>query len=815
MKMMIDRLPFCRMLFLLTIFLVGSGQPAWSQVRAPGVVSGRIVEKGSGVPVEYANVMLIDTLTMKMLTGAVTDSTGRFTISDVRNGVFYMEYTFIGYQKTRTGPVTISRKNQKQDLGVLELAPAAVNMEEVTITAERTPMITRIDRKVFNVQKDILAQSGTVTDMLQNIPSVSVDIDGNISLRGSGVTILINGRPSVLAGSANLEQMPASLVERIEVITNPSAKYRPDGTGGIINIILKKEQKAGLNGTLGVNGGANSRFNTNLQLNYNTGKFNLFGSYGYRQDYRYSTRTLNSQTIDTATVQSTYLEQSSEGFAWPASHLATAGFDWFPTKKDATGLSANFNYRDVSRHDSTWNRYLDSAKTVTEEFNRIHGGVEKETSLGLTGYYEHVFNREDEHSLRADIEYQRDRENEDDHYEDHYLTPEYPPLKDHTTAVNTSQETDLNLEYSRPLWEGASLEGGYAGYVQVEDINQDVEAWDDSLGNWVADSAARNRFHGVQWVHALYATLSWEWKNFSVMAGLRAEEALLNLDFISIDTSARNDYFDLYPTLHLGYRFGKNEFQLNYSKRVNRPDVDDMNPVPEYRDPRNIFVGNPDLRPEVIHSFELGYSYQVKALTLVPTLFYRYKVNGFSMVTRSINDSTLVTTIENLDTDQSAGLDFSGTWQIGKIASINFSASGFYNQIDASSLGYEGMRSALSGTLKVNASVNLTKTTIFQINGQYRSKALTAQGYRLPTWVVNLGFRQDLWKKKLSVIATVSDLFNTQAFKSTVDTPILVQESVRKRDYRVIYAGLLLNFGTNGKKTKEPKFEFDNQMEGR
>ncbi len=789
--------------------------PLWSQTRSSGSVSGRIVEKGTGEPVEYANVMLIDTLTLKMVNGAVTDSAGRFNISDVRNGVFYLEYTFIGYQKTRTGPVTIGRKNQKQDLGVLELAPAAVNMEEVTITAERAPMITRIDRKVFNVQKDILAQSGTVTDMLQNIPSVSVDIDGNISLRGSGVTILINGRPSVLAGSANLEQMPASLVERIEVITNPSAKYRPDGTGGIINIILKKEQKTGLNGTLGVNGGANSRFNTNLQLNYNTGKFNLFGSYGYRQDYRYSTRTLNSQTIDTITGHSTYLEQSSEGFAWPASHLATVGFDWFLTKNDAAGISANFNYRNVSRNDSIWNRYSDNSHQVTEEFNRIRRGGEKETSLGLTGYYEHLFSREDEHTLSADIEYQRDRENEDDHYEDHYLIPEYPPLKNQTTAINTSQETDLNLEYSRPLWEDASLETGYAGYLQVEDINQEVEAWDDSLGKWVADSTARNFFHGVQWVHALYATLSWEWKNFSVMGGLRAEEALLNLDFISIDTSARNDYFDLYPTLHLGYRFGKNEIQLNYSKRVNRPDVDDMNPVPEYRDPRNIFVGNPDLRPEEIHSFELGYSYQVKSLTLVPTLFYRYKVNGFSMVTSSLNDSTLVTTIGNLSTDQSAGLDFSGAWQIGKIASINFSASGFYNEVDASDIGYEGKRSAVSGNMKLNASVNVTRTTILQVNAQYRSRMLTAQGYRLPTWVVNLGFRQDFWKKKISIIATVSDLFNTQAFKSTVDTPVLLQESVRKRDYRIFYAGLVFNFGTNGKKTKEPKFEFDNQMEGR
>lgn len=235
-----------------------------------------------------------------------------------------------------------------------------------------------------------------------------------------------------------------------------------------------------------------------------------------------------------------------------------------------------------------------------------------------------------------------------------------------------------------------------------------------------------------------------------------------------------------------------------------------MNPVPEYRDPRNIWVGNPDLKPEDIHSIELGYSLRLKNLSFVPTLFYRYKVNGFTRVTTSLNDSTLLTTMENLSTDQSAGLDLSGTWQIGKIASINFSASGFYNQIDASNIGYSGYRAAFSWNAKVNASFIITKTTLFQLNADYRSKSLTAQGYRLPSWVVNLGFRQDLWKRKVSLIATVSDLFNSRAYKSHIDTPILVQDATRRRDARMVYAGFVFNFGTNGKKTKAPKFEFDN-----
>jgi outer membrane receptor for ferrienterochelin and colicin len=246
---------------------------------------------------------------------------------------------------------------------------------------------------------------------------------------------------------------------------------------------------------------------------------------------------------------------------------------------------------------------------------------------------------------------------------------------------------------------------------------------------------------------------------------------------------------------------------------VNRPDGEDMNPVPEYRDPRNVFVGNPELKPEDIHSVECGYSYKNQALTVVPTLFYRYKVNGFTMVTYSQSDTVLVTTIDNLDSDQSAGLDLSGTWSIAKIASINFSASGYYSKIDASGIGYGSDMSTFSWNAKVNAMINVTRSTIIQANGQYRSEVLTAQGYRLPTWVVNLGVRQDLWKKRLSLVATVSDLFKSQVNRTSVNTPVLVQESMRRRDGQVFYLGAVFNFGSNGKKVKDPKFEFDNRME--
>jgi outer membrane receptor protein involved in Fe transport len=783
----------------------------FSQTRAQGMISGKVIDSKSLAPVEYANIVLFDTLKNTMVTGTVTDSNGFFRLKEIPIGKYYLEYSFIGYAKQKTAAFTIGSKKTRYDFGEMKLSPSAVNMEEVNITAEKSMMISKIDRKVFNVQKDIMAQTGTVTDMLQTIPSVSVDVDGNISLRGSeSVTILINGRPSVMAGVANLNQMPASLVEKIEVITNPSAKYRPDGTGGIINIILKKERKAGFNGILGANAGNHSRFNTNLQLNYNKGKVNLFGSYGFRQDYRLRMSELSSQTIDTTSHTSLYLTQSSHGTVKMLSHLAQLGADWNISSKDVAGISGTYNYRKMERNDNTDNLYQDTDLQPSEEFTRTLDGTETENSAGMKAYYEHDFNREEEHQLRLDLEYQGDKEKEDDYWTNVYQLPEYPVGKDHTLGDNSQKEITFTAGYNRPLWKDLRLETGYESITDLTDQDQNVYHMFPDSSIWVPDPGQGNSFYGNQSVLALYAIASYKWKKFSVMAGLRAEEAFLDLEFRSLDTISKSTYFGLYPTLHMGITSGDHEWQLNYSKRINRPDVDEMNPVPEYRDPRNIYVGNPDLKPEVIHSFELGYSYQPKSLTLVPTLFYRYKVNGFTRVAYTQNDTVLVITIDNLASDQSAGIDFSGAWKIGKVASLNFSASAFYNEIDASNIGYSSNKGAFSWNSKINASFYITKTTLFQVNTQYRSKALTPQGYRLPTWVMNLGFRQDFWKKKISFIATVSDLFDTQAWKMSVDTPVLIGETTRRRDARVIYGGFVFNFGTNGKKSKDPKFEYDN-----
>ncbi|MEI7664079.1 MAG: TonB-dependent receptor [Bacteroidota bacterium] len=703
---------------LLLLLLVSLPFFLFSQSRFPGTIYGKISDAQTGSPVEYANIVLRTLRTDSMVSGTVSDSSGAFRMKNIPYGTYIAEYSFIGYEKRRTGHITLDHKKPKVELGLLSLTPASVTMNEVTVTAEKSMMINKIDRKVFNVQKDISAQTGTVTDLLQTIPSISVDIDGNISLRGSGnVTILINGRPSVMSGAANLDQMPASLIEKIEVITNPSARYKPDGTAGIINIILKKERKAGLNGVAGVNAGNNDRINSNLQLNLNTGKVNIFGSYGFRQDYRHRISNLNSQTIDSA-KKSSWLAQTTGGYAKPVSHLVQLGFDWAITRNDAAGVTGIYNYRQVKRHDSTANLYQNDSLKPTEDFMRQHNGLESQNSFGLTAFFEHTFDKEKEHQFMAGFEFQRNNESSDDFYTNFYSVPLLPDAIDHTIAKNSEQKINVTAEYTRPLWKDASLETGYEGNIQLTGQVMDVAHYYPPTGHWITYLGENNDFHASQSVHALFATVSYNWKKLSVMGGLRAEEALVNLEFRTLDTTAQNNYFALYPTIHLRLASGKNEWQLNYSRRVNRPDGEDMNPVAEYRDPRNIFVGNPHLKPEDIHSLEFGYAVRFGKVNLIPTIFYRHKVNGFTFVTRNLNDTVLVSTIDNLAKDQSGGMDLSGTAAIARIITLNFSASGFYSQIDASNIGYSSHRSTFSWNAKIKAAINVTKTTIVQVNGQ-------------------------------------------------------------------------------------------------
>lgn len=609
-----------------------------------------------------------------------------------------------------------------------------------------------------------------------------------------------------------LQQLPANSIERIEVITNPSARYRPDGTSGIINIVLKKNIKNGFNGSSTVNIGNRKRYNGNIVLNYRPKKFNLFGTYSYRHDSRNRYNTVDRTYLDSLTGFATsYYSQNTSSSAHPDANIVTAGIDYNFDDKNSIGVSGTyFNRRQIQNAVANTLNY-NNQRMLDENYDRFRYDPEFEKQKNATAYYQHQFAKEN-HELRFEFNTSNENEVEDNHYTNVYKLPSRTNSMDNTKIQQGTHENQLTIDYGNPLSEDSKFEAGYDGLYNKVDLNFYGEYYDAIQNHFVKDLEKSNQFIYNEDVHALYTTYQKSFEKFGYEIGLRGEGVFTKGHLVTLDSFVNNTYFKVYPTIHLSYKLKENsELQLNYSKRVHRPEADDLNPFPEYQDPRNLRAGNPKLLPEIIHSFEFGYKWQNDNFSFVPSIYYRFKKSGFTSVIIPLNDSTLLTTHQNLSNDQSAGLELIFSAKAGKWFSSSLSTNVFYNRIDANNLGYIQNKSIYSMSSNFNTNFTITKTTMLQISSNYRSARLTPQGKIYPTVVVNTGMRQDFLKNKLSATLTASNLFNSLKQKTELNIPYLKQTSVGRRDGLIVYLGLSYRFGVI-KKQKNESLQFDNAL---
>lgn len=779
-------------------------------------ISGAVVDKASGHPIEFVSVELLNKKDSISVKGTITDKKGRFIIDGIMPGNYLVRYSYIGYNNFMMQDLKVTDQLQNINLGSVALNSDEKKLNEVVVSSTRSTLNTSIDRKVYNVEQDIMSRSGAASDILKNIPSVEVDIDGQVSLRGSSnVMILINGKISPLMGKTRaevLQSLPANSIERIEVITNPSARFRPDGTSGIINIVLKKNTKAGWNGTVTANAGNNDRYNGNVFLNYNPGKINLFGSYSLRKDSRRRSNNIDRTYFDSLGKIDSYYIESSVSKQRPVGQTANLGMEYTLSERNSFGINGSYFYRKQTKHDVVNKYTYDYQYTLTDHNDRFRYDPEFEKQTNVTAFFEHKFPKED-HELRLEFNKSLSNEAEDNHYWNVYYLPGRPADYDNTVIKQKDKENQLTIDYTLPVSESSRLEAGYDGSFNKKDLDFYGEYFDTAQHLFIKDVVKTNLFLYQESIQAVYLTYQKSYKAFGFEAGLRAEQVNIKGNLVTIDSLIRNNYFKLYPTLHLSYKISDaKELQLNYSRRINRPDPDELNPFPEYRDPRNLRAGNPKLLPEIINSIEFGYKWQSKNYSFVPSLYYRYRTNGFTEVIKPINDSTLLTTTENLSNDQSAGLELIFSAKAAKIFAGNISGNIFYNRIDASSLGYSQSKSIVSFSANINTTVTVTKSSMIQLSGNYRSARLTPQGKVYPRFVANIGLRQDMLKKKLSVTITVSDLFASGKDKRDFNTGYLKQTSIGKRDVRIFYIGVSYRFGKTIKQPKEQKLQFDTEQ---
>jgi outer membrane receptor protein involved in Fe transport len=787
-----------------------------AQKAEDGAVSGTIFDKATDRPIQYAAVALKKKTGDETVRTTATDNAGAFTLENVPLGDYRLVYGVIGFDSQETPVFTIDAPHRSLDLGRLLITEAVVKMEKVEVATRRDAFYNSIDRKTYNVGKDIQSATGSAGDLLQNVPSVDVDIDGNVSLRGNdNVLILVNGKTSTLMNSANrgmaLEQMPADSIEKIEVITNPSAKYKPDGTAGIINITLKKTHQPGYSGSIRVSAGNDRRANVGVSGNYNPGKFNIFGSVNVRQDDRWRFSQDNRSHLDTASNQFISTGQTTAEYSRPLSRLAEAGVDYSPDDNNKFGATMDYNYRTFFRNSIITNQSFNPDGTVSGDYDRLRTDPEWQKTTSFDATYQHGF-PEEGHELNLELKHERHWEQEDNQYADVFLMPAGPATFDSTLIKPTETTTEATAEYDQPFTGDAKLEAGYSLETDKDDENFIGNFLDPASNAWVVDTTTTNRFIYRDVIHALYATYGRPVGDFGFLAGLRLEQTYIDTNQVTVLLRNKNDYFRAYPTLHLSYNLSDaSQLQLNYSHRIHRPESDDLNPFPEYQDPYNLQAGNPDLKPEETHSIEAGYQYKKDETSYLATLYYRDTYHGFTTVTRYINSTTLLTTQENLAESRSGGLELAATANAGSRVSLNFSSNAFYNEIDASNLGFSGTKSAIAWNAKLGATIHASKTTLVQFNTNYNGRRLTPQGYRLPTVVANIGLKHDLADKKTSLVLTLSDIFDSQRESTVIDTPTLHDVSTRRRSARILYVGMIYNFGKAKKKAKDDTLQFDNQ----
>lgn len=815
-----SRLVIRGLLLLLAALATAAGAARLSAQPLEGAsVRGTVLSDSTKSPLEFVEVMLLRAADSTLERGTSTDSTGSFVLTGMPQGEYLIGFSLIGYIERTTSRFTIDARHRRVSLSPVTLSSSAVNLEEVTVTAERSPIVSSIDRLTYNVDQDIVNKAASASELLENIPSVQVDLNGEVSLRGSKrVLMMINGKRSPILERQEgtfLEQLPATAIEKIEVITTPSAKYRAEGKSGIINIVLKKDTPVGTHGNLTSHVSGDGRYNAHARINHSPGSFNLYGTYSIRKDNR---NRVNEDVRDEAThtdpntVSSIYTDRLY-AFADPVTHMATVGFDDHIDSSQSFGISGSYLHNSFTRFDSSYRLLQSPTGIPLTEYTRIDTGDEVDREYSVALNYHRTFGRQD-HRLRIEGTASRSPETDEYRFTNTYLSPTFPSTYDRTLNGPRDDKSSLGVEYSNALSPTCTVEAGYMGELNRTDLNFSAEDYDPIARIFVTNTAKSSRFRYTEAIHSVYTTVKQSFGSLGVLAGGRIERAAGWSDLESIDSSRSSSYWNFFPSLHLSQTLSKTtELRLSYSRRISRPKAKDLDPFPEFRDPKNVSFGNPSLVPEYIHSVELGCQIQSKRLYMLPSFFFRYASDDISPIKRIVNRTTLQTTRENVSWEQSLGMELIVSWRAGDLFSVRLSSTGLYDRLNAANVGGGEYKSNLSWSGTFTGNLNFSKDSRFELHTHWNSLRLTPQGDRLPNAVVNLGYRQQFFEDRLSLTATLSDAFKTLKRRDELFIPRLAQSVVNTRESRVVYFGFTYRLGTAPKKTGQEEFHYDDDDE--
>jgi outer membrane receptor protein involved in Fe transport len=781
---------------IFSIFILFASITIYAQTPKIGTVSGKVIDSTTQEELPYVSIVIKDAKDV-ILTGGITDEKGQFEIKQIPTGENNIEIQFIGY-KTETRKVNFTRQSSKHNLGTVGLSIDAAQLDEVVVVAETSTVVQKIDRKVINVGKDLTSAGTTASELLNNVQSVSVDSQtGNISLRGNeNVRVLVDGKPTNISAAQLLKQIPSTSIKQVELITNPSAKYNPEGMSGMINIILHKNANQGFNGSIntGLTRGLNTRFNGSIDMNYKTGKVNFYTNYGYNggksDNFGHVNRTDNNS------------QQLFEFDSNNKSHLLKFGADIYINDKNT------FSAYTIQNRS---NNFTDGSTKITEDGVLVNNSFNSQDSDSDNETYN--FNYKTEFA----------KEGHDLEFEANFSTSESPEkaingdsvdlsdmVNNYVSTVNNTRKNNLyNIDYTNPISKNGKLELGLEARTNESKNN---------INTSQSDVEAIQGLKYTRDIYSTYATYGHKFDKVTLQVGARLEQYEIDATFnngAEVQT-VTDEIFSIYPSTFITYNPSeKNQFQVSYSRRVDRPSLGQINPIREWSTPRITSVGNPELRPQFTNSFELNYTRKIKKGSVSFGTFYR-KVND--NITRILNTDPLdndkvLLSFTNTDSSDRYGFEASFNYAVAKWWRINASTD-LYTQNESGTANDDELEVRNTAfNARISNSFKATKNLRFQLFAMYRGGGRSIQFETDPMTMVNIGSSLNVLKGKGTISFRVNDIFESMRFKFKTTNPY-PSTGQFNWESRTAYLGFSYRFGGGKNKALRRKNRDNNETQG-
>jgi outer membrane receptor protein involved in Fe transport len=742
--------------------------PKVGQPEKDVTITGSVIDQETREPLEYATIVFFSKQENKIITGGITDDKGHFSIP-VPVGTYDVRIEYIGF-KTHT--IEGKSLTKDENIGNFSLSLDAQALAAVEVIAEKTTVDIRLDKKIYNVGKDLTVSGGTVSDVLDNVPSVSVDVEGNVALRGNdNVRILINGKPSGLVGLNStdaLRQLPAESIEKVEVITSPSARYESEGTAGILNIILRRSKLQGFNGAITLNAGHPDSYGASGNINYRTGDVNIFNTSGYR----YSSFPGHSFSNTEYLQSGNFMDEIKDTERIRKGFNTNFGVEWYIN--DSSSLTTSVVYRDGNNESNTFNNIFqyDSNHDLTGESTRLDPELQDNKTIQYATNFTKNF--ENSGKFTADFQYEDTDEDETSKVIVNDINSE------NVTTLDKQNRILLQSDYVLPIGENTQFEAGYRGSFKDNITDYRVDTLNTSSNEFVRDRNVSNILNFKENINAVYAQYGTKFNKFSFLLGMRLENTRITIDQPTSGDFKKKNYTGLFPTINLNYELSEKEnITLGYSRRLRRPRSYFINPFPSRSSVTSIFTGNPDLDPTYSGTYDLGYLNRFGKFVLSTSVYYSHSTNVFSFISFDTGETANVNGQDvpiiqrspiNLATNDRFGYEFNLTYSPNKKWRINGDFN-FFKSIDKgdfNNINFDNEN--VSYRARFSNKYTLPAKIDWQTTLSYRGPRETAQSKSKGALYTNMAFSKDLFKGDASISARVSDLFNSSKRKTNTYT---------------------------------------------